>query len=173
MEREGQIEMIRRFQKRFQNVIALVLATAAIGFYLGAASVSVNAIPNPQESCALSGINITTAQGFQAINGTAVTINNGSSGRRVIAQFSADIGVTANAEVRIGYRVDAGPVQEGLWGPANLANNQEFNEARMVIAVIPVGPGTHTIQPYWRISGAAGHQAFMNQRCFTVEGRTV
>lgn len=160
-------------KRRFQNLISLVLVSASIGVYVGATSTSVQAIPNPQETCALSQISIDVSQGFQFINGTAVTINNGDTGRRVLAQFSADTGVTDDAEVRIGYQVDNGPVQEGLWGPANLANHQDFFEARTVIAIIPVGPGTHTIRPFWRVSGSAGNSAVMDNRCFTVEGRTM
>jgi hypothetical protein len=90
----------------------------------------------------------------------------------VIVQFSADTGVETGAEVRISYEVDGGAPQEDVFGPANLADHQEFFEARAVIAVISLGPGTHRITPFWRVSGAPGKNAFMDSRCVTAESKT-
>src|SRR5438309_364449 len=53
--------------------------------------------------------------------------------------------------------------------PTNLANHQQYWEARAATAVIPLAAGTHTITPFRRVSGASGKNAIINQRCMSVE----
>jgi hypothetical protein len=152
-------------------IVAVVVATTA-AYLFGAMARSVEAIPLPQSRCAFNSISTSSNNPPQAIPGSSVTVNNGSVGRRALVQFSADTGVETGAEVRISYSIDGGPPREDTFGPANLANHQEFFEARAVIAVISLGPGTHTIRPFWRVSGVAGKNAFMDSRCTTLEART-
>ena len=133
---------------------------------------SVQALPPSQGRCAFGTITTTSTTPPQDISGLSVTVNNGSQARLAIVQLSADTGVDTAAEVRVSYRVDGGQPQEDVFGPANLANHQEFFEARTVIALIPLSAGTHTITPVWRVSGVAGKQAIMDSRCMTVENRT-
>jgi hypothetical protein len=133
---------------------------------------SAQAIPPAQGKCAFDTIQTNSTNLPQNISSLSVTVNNGTAARTAIVQFSADTGVDDNAEVRISYRVDGGQPQEDTFGPANLANHQEFREGRAVIALIPLSSGTHTITPVWRVSGAAGKSAFMDSRCMTVESRT-
>ena len=152
---------------------ALALTTAALA---GAAATTVlggtaEAIPAPQKSCNFSYSSITSDQGWQPL-GMGVSLNNGDTGRKVVAQLAADLGVDSLAEVRVGYSIDGGPVQERVYGPANLANHDEYWETRSTIAVIPLGRGSHTVTPYWRISGSTGKHGFFQTGCFTVEGRT-
>ncbi len=99
-------------------------------------------------------------------------MNNGTSARQAIVQVSADMGVDPDAEVRLAYAIDGGRPQEGVFGPANFANNQQFWETRSTIAVIPLPAGTHTISAYWRVSGATGKNAVSSMRCMTVQART-
>jgi hypothetical protein len=101
-----------------------------------------------------------------------VAINNGRVARRVITHLSTDMGVDELAEVRVGYSIDGGPVQEKVFGPGNLANHMDFWQTRNAMAVIPLRKGTHTVTPYWRISGSAGKAGFFEDGCFTVEGQT-
>ena len=133
---------------------------------------SVQAIPPAQGTCALNTVQTNSTNPSHPIPGLSVTVNNGSLASTAIVQLSADTGVDRDAEVRVAYSVDGGAPQEGVFGPANLANNQQFFEARAVIALIPLPAGTHTITPHWRVSGAAGKNAFMDNRCMTVESRT-
>jgi len=98
-----------------------------------------------------------------------VTLNNGSTTHAALVAVSADLGVDANAETRLAYSVDGGPAQEYASGPGNLANHQEYYEGRAATAVIQLGAGSHTITAYWRVSGAAGKTAVMDQRCMTAE----
>jgi hypothetical protein len=133
---------------------------------------SVQALPASQGSCAFNSIQTNSNAGAQDIPGLSVTVNNGAQAREAIVQLSADTGVETNAEVRVSYRVNGGAPQEDVFGPANLANHQEFFEARTVIALIPLSAGNNTITPVWRVSGAPGKQAFMDSRCMTVETRT-
>jgi hypothetical protein len=123
-------------------------------------------------NCAGNAVSNSAPNAAQPIPGLAVAVNNGSSSRRAVVTLSANLGVDADAEVRVAYSVDGTAAQENVFGPANLANHQEYFEAREVTAVVPLGPGAHTITPYWRISGAAGKTASMDKRCVTVESAT-
>ena len=151
----------------FSSTVACV---ALVAYLVGTSTPAVS-IPESQESCAFDSRSLTVG-GTRRIPGTQVTIDNGSVARDVIVQFSADTGVDEDAEVRISYMVDGVNTGEDVYGPANLANHQQFFEARAVIAVIPLGPGVHTIQPAWRVSGAPGKTAHIDSRCFTAEGQT-
>ena len=154
------------------------LVASAVVYLPGTAQ----AIPVNQQSCSVDGgfganLITTTAGGgnpawgdFSLVTGTSVTIDNGLVSRRVIVQFSADAGVDTNAEIRLGYSIDGSGPQ--FFGPQNLANYTEFWQTRSSLSVIRLGPGVHTIEPVWRVSGDPGKQAFMDDRCLTVEGRT-
>jgi hypothetical protein len=153
---------------------AAIASTAAIAGGLGSYAVfdgHASAVPIPQEVCRFGFSTITSELGWRPL-GLGVTINNGTVARRVITQLAADIGVVSGAEVRVGYAIDGGPVREKVYGPGNLANHTEFWETRQTIAVIPLGAGFHTVQPYWRISGDAGKAGFFEGGCFTAEGQT-
>ena len=132
----------------------------------------VQAIPGNQKQCTSNDVSITAADGFQPLPGLGVTVNNGGVARKAIVQLSADQCVDANAEVRIAYSIDGGIPQEGVFGPSNFANHQEFCETRMTMAVIPLSAGTHTIRPHWRVSGSSEKEAVDVGRCITVESRT-
>ena len=136
---------------------AMMLGTVAL---LGAATVMskpAQAIPVAQGRCATTFSSITTASGFVLMPALSLSIDNGANARNAVIRVSADIGVDPGAEVRIGYKVDAGPIREGVFGPANLANHQEFWETRATMAIIPLPAGVHAVSPYWRISGVAGN----------------
>ena len=151
---------------------ALALSAAALaGAGVTGLTTGAEAIPVSQKNCNFSTSSIAAENGWQGM-GMGVTIRNGDTPRKVVAQLAADIGVDTLAEVRVGYQIDGGPVQERVFGPANLANHTEYWQTRSTIAVIPVGRGTHTITPYWRISGATGKKGYFQTGCFTVEGRT-
>ena len=152
---------------------ALTLTAAALAG-AGATAVlggSAEAIPAPQKSCSFTYKTISSDQGWQPM-GMNVSVDNGTTSRKVVAQLAADLGVDTLAEVRVGYSIDGGPVRERVYGPANLANHDEYWETRSTIAVIPLARGTHTVTPYWRISGSPGKNGYFQTGCFTVEGRT-
>lgn len=150
-------------------------ATVALTLFAGLSSTAY-AVPAAQRSCSVSPDNynnlhtIYSDWGWQPVNGIAVTINNGTAARNVILQFNADTGVEADAEVRLGYSIDNGPVQ--FYGPQNFANHTQYWETRSNLSVASIGPGVHTIKPYWRVSGATGKSATMDDRCFVVEGQS-
>lgn len=132
---------------------------------------SAEAVPTVQRSCATNVVSTVAQNGWTSMGLTA-TVKNGTAPRQVIAQLSSDAGVAPNAEIRVGYSVDGGPVREGVYGPANFANHTDFWETRTTMAVLPLGAGTHTVQAFWRISGATGTNGVLNVRCFTLESRT-
>jgi hypothetical protein len=148
------------------------ISLMALNLYTGFLVAPANAIPAPQAACSGSVARTTVANGFQAIPGLTVTVDNGNTARRAIVQVSADMGVDPDAEVRLAYVIDGGSPQEGVYGPANFANHQQFWETRATIAVIPLAAGRHTISAYWRVSGATGKNAVTTMRCMTVEART-
>ena len=111
----------------------------------------------------------TAVNGWRAVN-SAVRVNNNVS-RYVVVNFNADAGVDSLAEIRLGYRVDAGPVQ--------IRRCAELREPHRVLADpaqhgrhLAIPAGTHTIRPYWRISGAAGKNGVIASRCLTAEAYT-
>jgi hypothetical protein len=154
-----------------RTALALSAAALAGAGVTGLTTGSAEAIPVAQKTCSFTYSSIAAEHGWRAM-GMGVTIRNGDTPRKVVAQLAADIGVDTQAEVRVGYQIDGGPIQERVFGPANLANHTEYWQTRSTLAVIPVGKGTHTITPYWRISGATGKKGYFQTGCFTVEGRT-
>jgi hypothetical protein len=120
-------------------------------------------------ACAGGTVSTTSSGVAQPVPGLSVTVNNGSAARSALVAISANTGVDVDAETRVSYSVDGGPAQENAFGPANLANRQEFSEGRAATAVIPLGPGSHTITAYWRVSGAPGKRSTMDERCLTAE----
>jgi hypothetical protein len=119
-------------------------------------------------TCAGSTISYSAPGAAQPIPGLTTTINDGASSRQALVTMSANVGVDTGAEVRLAYSVDGTAAQEYAYGPGNFANHQEYYEGREVTAVIPLGPGPHTITPYWRVSGVAGKTAVMDERCLTI-----
>jgi hypothetical protein len=157
-------------KKTFKTAVVVALVTAAVVAY--SARRPVRAIRPPQAACAFQFITTNSTTPPQPIDGLQLTIDNADAETLAIVHVSADTGVDATAEVRLSYSIDGGPPQEDVFGPANLANHQEFFEGRHLMAVIPLGPGVHTINPVWRVSGAPGLNAIMDSRCATVEGFT-
>jgi hypothetical protein len=122
-----------------------------------------SAIPGSQARCAFDIIRFTTEA---PIPGLAVRVNNtGTRPRRTLVQLSADTCVPPDSEVRVSYAVDEEAPQ--IFGPTNFANNQPFCQTHTTIAVIPIPPGRHTIQPFFRLQGP-GEGAMIN-RCVTVD----
>ena len=147
-----------------------VLALTAGSLGTLAMSGSAEAIPPAQKSCAFDVRSNAPASGWQPVN-SAVVINNGSVARHVVVNLNADAGVTPNAEIRLAYRVDNGPIQ--IRGAQNFANHTQYWQTRHSMVVIPVPRGVHTIRPYWRISGGAGSSGVIAARCLTAEVATL
>jgi hypothetical protein len=155
--------------KRRVTAISLVAVSALAGVGATTAlSGPANAIPPAQKHCAFDVAGNTAVNGWRAVN-SAVTVTN-NVGRRVVVNFNADAGVDTLAEIRLGYRIDAGPVQTP--GAQNFANHTEYWQTRHSMVVMYVPAGTHIIRPYWRISGAAGKNGVIASRCLTAEAYT-
>jgi hypothetical protein len=128
------------------------------------------AIPSYERSCAFDAQGNTAVNGWLPVNNSAVRVNNGDVARNVVVNFNADAGVDANAEIRLGYSVDGGAVRTP--GAQNFANHDDFWETRHSMVVFRLPAGVHRIQPYWRISGAAGKNGVIAARCLTAEAYT-
>ena len=154
-----------------RTTLALGLTAALSAGVTTAMTGSAEAVPVIARSCASNVVSTLSQNGWTSM-GLVATVKNGAQSRQVIAQLSSDAGVDPNAELRVGYSVDGGTIREGAFGPANFANHTDFWETRTTMAVIPVSAGTHTVQAYWRVSGATGANGVVASRCFTVESRT-
>ncbi len=151
-------------------VISAAVALAAGVGVTAAVTSPADAIPASSRACALTLLSNTAASGWQPVTSSVVTINNGTAARYVVVNFNADAGVDTAAEIRLGYRVDGGSVVTP--GAQNFASHTEYWQTRHNMVVMYVPAGTHTIQPYWRISGATGKNGVIHSRCLTAEAYT-
>jgi hypothetical protein len=161
--------MKTNFLKRRITAVSLVAVSALAG--VGATTAlggAAQAVPAAQKHCAFDVAGNTAVNGWRPVNSAVRVTNN--VGRFVVVNFNADAGVDTLAEIRLGYRVDAGPVQTR--GAQNFANHTEYWQTRHSMVVMYVPAGTHTIRPYWRISGAAGKNGIIAARCLTAEAYT-
>lgn len=155
--------------KRAVVISSAVALAAGVGITAAVTEKS-DAIPAASKACAFSVLTNTAANGWRPVTSSVVTINNGGSARHVVVNFNADAGVDTLAEIRLGYRVDGGPVVTP--GAQNFANHTQYWQTRHNMVVIRVPAGTHRIQPYWRISGATGKNGVIHSRCVTAEAFT-
>lgn len=115
---------------------------------------------------------ITPASGIVPLPGLSTTVNAFATGNAVV-RLATDLFTPPGSEVRLLFKVDGGAPQEAVFGPANLANYQEFWETRNTVAVIPLaGTGSHTITAYWRLSGPPTDTAIFQRGCMVVEAPT-
>lgn len=53
--------------------------------------------------------------------GVSVRVNDGTTARRVVVFVSMDANVTVDAEMRLSWSIDGGPVTDYAFGPGNIA----------------------------------------------------
>ena len=133
------------------------------------------ALPSTQVVCNRDTIAVTAARGYVPLTDP---IHFAPDVEAVKAEVTADAGVDAGAEIRLAWQVSlAGGTPydpaEGIYGPANFANHQEFFETRTTFAIFHLVAGHDTtIQPLIRVSGPATARATLLHRCFTIEFAT-
>jgi hypothetical protein len=163
---------INRSITLFAAACMLTAGTAATVSVLAPSTAS--AIPAPQEACASPNLTLTGGSGpFRPI-GSPLTVNDGESNSNIVAFTSMDANVSNEGELRTGWSVDGRAVPMGFYpyGPGNIAENQQFDGARTVMDVIPLGPGTHTLQPEIRLSGAPSITGQILRMCVVAEADT-
>ncbi|UBU18569.1 hypothetical protein [Nonomuraea gerenzanensis] len=128
------------------------------------------AVPAAQAGCQAASFGATPALGWLAL--TAPRTVTVTSSQFIKAEVTADVGVDAGAELRLGWAINGSAPFEGTFGPANFANHQEFFETRSTFALISVGAGTTTVQPFVRLIGASAKRATVLHRCSSAEGNT-
>lgn len=148
----------------------LAAGTAATVSVLAPSAAS--AIPTPQKACGSPGLTLTGGTGPYHSMGLSVTINDGTSARNIVAFTSLDGNVSPNAEMRLSWSVDGGAVSDYTFGPGNIAENQQFDGTRTVMDVIRLGPGTHTLTPEVRLSGASTTSGIVDRLCVVAEAFT-
>jgi hypothetical protein len=162
---------------RITRTITL-LATAGMLSAGTVAAVSVltssaaSAIPTTQKACGSPNLTLSGGTGPYHSTGLSVTVNDGTSSRNIVAFTSLDGNVAPNGEMRLGWSVDGGTVSDYTYGPGNIAENQQFDGTRTVMDVIPLGPGTHTLTPEVRLSGASSITGIVDRLCVVAEANT-
>jgi hypothetical protein len=155
-----------------------LLAAAGMLSAGAAAAVSVlapsaaSAIPTPQQACASPGLTLSGGTGPYHSMGVSVTVNDGTSSRNIVAFTSLDGNVAPTGEMRLSWSVDGGAVSDYTFGPGNIAENQQFDGTRTVMDVIHLGPGTHTLTPEVRLSGASSVTGIVDRLCVVAEANT-
>lgn len=150
-------------------------AAVAVGVGVAAATALVSssspaaALPPSQLACNTASQTIGPPGFVPLVAARAVSV----AGPTVVkVEVTADIGVDPAAELRLAYSINGGTPIEGVFGPANFANHQEFFETRSTFALISINSGVTTIQPFVRVSGAADRRATFLHRCFSIEAQT-
>lgn len=157
-----------RFRLRSVALAASVVAMAAAAAIVATSSPAV-ALPQAQLACSTASQTIAPAAFVPFLSARSVTV---SVPTVLKVDVTADIGIDAAAELRLAYAINGGSPFEGIFGPANFANHQEFFETRSTFALISVSPGTTSIQPFVRVSGATTKRATLLARCFSIEAQT-
>ena len=151
---------------------AVALAVPAFAAVSALAPSAASAIPTPQQACASPGLTLSGGTGPYHSMGVSVTINDGTTSRNIVAFTSLDGNVSPNAEMRLSWSVDGGAVSDYTFGPGNIAENQQFDGTRTVMDVIRLGPGTHTLTPEVRLSGASTTSGIVDRLCTVAEANT-
>ncbi|HEY7460325.1 MAG TPA: hypothetical protein VIC59_00435 [Gemmatimonadota bacterium] len=107
---------------------------------------------------------------FVPVLNSSVTINNGSSARKVVVTFSAEARVDPGTGMELGYSLDGGGCFKQAGPTAFSANQTAFYAVFTAVHVIPLGSGVHTIQACYR--SASGNRVFLKDRTLIAEGRT-
>ena len=116
--------------------------------------------------CSTTQQSIGTAPGLTQFSNLVVSIQN-TAPRKVIASLCADICVPSGVSAYLSWSVDgATPVNVGA---INIADHQEGCESRSLFAILSLAAGTHTIRPFWRLTGPAGLQGTFFSGCLVVQ----
>ena len=149
----------------------ILSAGAAVGAVSVLGSSTASGIPAPQRACG-GGVALTGGTGPYHSMGLSVTVNDGTLSRNIVAFTSVDGNVASGGEMRLSWSVDGGTVSDYTFGPGNIAENQQFDGTRTVMDVIPLGPGTHTLTPEVRLSGASTITGVVDRACVVAEAMT-
>ena len=158
-----------------RGVSKVLSVAAAATVVAGAASVIAAAVAEPaaaipasQSVCVGGAVRFFGSTGWLALTPGRTVVTAGATTLKVEA--TADVGVDAGAEVRLGWRVDNGAPVEGGFGPADFGGHQDTFASRSTFGLIGVGAGTTTVAPVVRLSAPPGSRsATVLRRCFTLE----
>jgi hypothetical protein len=106
---------------------------------------------------------------FVLVPNSSVTINNGSSARKVVVTFSAEAR-TLLGGIELGYDLDGAGCFKQAGPTAFSANAADDYEAATAVHVIPLGRGVHTIRPCFRTP--TGDFVRLRDRVLIAEGGT-
>jgi hypothetical protein len=126
------------------------------------------AIPTAQRDVEVGEV-VTSSPTFVFVPNSSVTINNGSSARKVVVTFSAEARVLGGG-MELGYDLDGAGCFKQAGPTAFSANAADDYEAATAVHVIPLGSGVHTIRPCFRSPNSTA--VLLRDRVLIAEGRT-
>jgi hypothetical protein len=153
------------------------LISLIIGLYLCLGVNLALSIPSGQRDCDTSVVKTNSLGIYTIVTGSSVTVNNGSTARQCIIQFSTEVTTTAGDQTTLAYTIDStNPANCIAIGPElfHAGNPYGLTETVTHIGVRNIGTGTHIIRPCLQTldgnGGGATSEFFF--RCLTVECRT-
>jgi hypothetical protein len=160
-----------------QTIKVAAIATVVLGTCLPPTA---QAIPPNQRDVDFASFNQSAITTYQIIPNTSVTVNNGSTARHCIIQFSTEISAETVDRVRIHPIFDstnANPTNCVLAGPEDVYTSATHAaiETRTVNWIRQLGAGTHTVRVCAQtldlnLSGTASTN--FHYRTLTIECRT-
>jgi hypothetical protein len=138
----------------------------------GEAAGELAAIPASQEDVDSVAV-VTNSTSLVNIPNSVVTINNGTSSRKVVVTFSAEVAFQdAGDAFLLGFRIDSRSCAFG--GPQIFSQSTFVVDTRTAVHVFSVGSGTHTIRPCWAVipDGGGAQDISVARRSLIAEGRT-
>jgi hypothetical protein len=127
------------------------------------------AIPTAQRDVEV-GLVSTNSTSFVLVPNSSVTVDNGSSARKVVVTFSAEAAVASGNLMFLGYSLDGAGCFEQA-GPTVFALGHGEFATSTAVHVIPLGSGVHTIRACFK-SANPSLVASLRVRVLIAEGRT-
>lgn len=123
-------------------------------------------ITSQQADCDFDEVSVASSSGVVKITSSVVTVNNGTTARECVLQFSTETwGSTDTTIAYLRYSVDGGACVTA--GP-NVLQWGTYRETITSIATLNLGAGVHNVSPCF----STNEQAWLGWRCLTVECRT-
>jgi len=162
------------------RILQTIKATAVGALVLGVCLPPSAQAILPNQFDVESNLVFTSSESFVLVPGSSVTVNNGTTARNCVIQFSADAAVSLLGEgVLVGLAIGGSGVGastcSSAGGPEFFHIRSGFQETQTAVFVRNIPSGTSTIKACFRVFDVGpdrGAIAFLDDRTLTVECRT-
>jgi hypothetical protein len=155
------------------SVAGLAASFAVGGLVIGGGVAGAQA--KAQSACASENLTITPPSGGGASSyvplgpSLSVTVKKPTDAF-VILSLDGNVSSATSSEMRASWSVDGATPTDFEYGPGNIHENTgAFDGTNTVLDLIPLGKGTHSIQPEVRMNGAAGTSGIVSGSCAIVD----